>query len=273
MSSLTASQYFNFAGYDNVTNMGSGAYGSFLLSNAKFYSSALSAEEISNLYVKEAPNYDLVFMVDAGNVTSYPGSGTSWYDISGAAKTGTNAAGVAYNAAASGSMYYNGGATSYTNFSFNLNGASTITVELWAYPTVLNGGMFFGFDRYDVWTYNGALGFNSGNGDLFGVNASQVTSLGLLNNWKHYVFVMNAGSYLANKIYINGVSQSLSQINATELTAYVNFNNGVGRIACWTNSTGYTQPMYTSYYKIYDRELTQAEITNKFNKTKARHGL
>jgi hypothetical protein len=35
----------------------------------------------------------------------------------------------------------------------------------------------------------------------------------------------------------------------------------------------YLQPMYLTKFKIYNRELTQAEITAKFNKDKARHGL
>jgi hypothetical protein len=211
-------------------------------------------------------------MLDAGNTSSYPGSGTSWKDISGAAKSATNSAGATYNAAAAGSIYYNG-SSGYTDFSFDLNGASTLTIEMWVFSTSFNAGMFWGFSLFDMWTASGALGFNSAASDQFGLTSTQVANLGLLNNWKHYTFVVNAGSYLNNKIYINGVNQTLSQIQGTQNTSNINFNSGVGRIGCWAFNTSYVQTMYMTSFKIYDRELTQAEITAKFNKTKARHGL
>ncbi len=273
MSSLATSQYFAIGGYDNITNMGSGVAGSFLLSNVKFYASSLSAAEVSQLYLSEKLNYDLVLMLDASsNQLSYPGSGSNWKDISGAVKSATNTSGATYNAAAAGSVYYNG-ASGYTDFIFDLNGASTITIEMWAYPTAFGGGMFWGFSLFDMWAASGALGFNSGAGDQFGLTSTQVTNLGLLNNWKHYTFIINAGSYLNNKIYINGVNQTLSQIQGTQSTSSINFNSGVGRIGCWVFNTSYLQTMYMTFFKIYDRELTQAEINTKFNQTKARHGL
>jgi hypothetical protein len=271
MGSLTTSQYFGIGAYE-TTNLGSGAYGSFLLGNVKFYATALSTADVNNLYLAEEPNYDLVFMLDAGNTSSYPGSGTSWKDISGAAKSATNSAGATYNAAAAGSIYYNG-SSGYTDFSFDLNGASTLTIEMWVFSTSFNAGMFWGFSLFDMWTASGALGFNSAASDQFGLTSTQVANLGLLNNWKHYTFVVNAGSYLNNKIYINGVNQTLSQIQGTQNTSNINFNSGVGRIGCWAFNTSYVQTMYMTSFKIYDRELTQAEITAKFNKTKARHGL
>jgi hypothetical protein len=269
MGSLTSSQYFALGAYDNVTNMGSGAYGSFLLGDVKYFANSLGAAEVSRLYMEEKVNYDLSFMLDAGNVSSYPGSGTTWNDISGAGKTADIRTGMSYATTASGCMYFNG--STYSNFGFNLNGATTLTVEMWVYPTVLNGGMFFGFYTYDVYTYNGALGYNTSAGDLFGLNSTQTS--GFINNWKHYVFVMKSGSVTSNKIYVNGVQQSLSQVMASPSNADATFNGGIGRIGAWAINANYLQSMYLTKFKIYNRELTQAEITSKFNKDKARHGL
>ena len=269
----STAQYFAIAATDG-TNMGSGAYGNFLLANYKFYASPLGAGDVLTEYTNEKGRFDLVLDLDGNsNNLSYPGSGNVWNDISGYAKTATNAAGAAYNAAASGSMYYNGGASGYTDFSFDLNGATTLTIEMWANPITLSGGMFWGFNLYDIWTANGALGFNSSSGDQYGLTSAQVTSLGLLNNWKHYTFVLNSGSYLSNKIYINGVIQSLSQIQGSQNTPSINFNNGAGRIGSWIANTSYPQAMYVTLFKIYNRELTQTEITLKFNQNKTRHGL
>lgn len=267
MSSLSDSQYFAVGATDG-THMGSGAYGSFLLSNMKFYATALSAVDVNNLYRSEEPNYDLLFMVDGAiNTATSP----SWSDISGGGVTAINRAGASFNASASGSVYYNGAVNGYTDFSFALNGATTITVEMWVLPTVLNGGMFFGFFNYDVYSYNNALGYNTAVGDLFGMNSTQTN--GFINTWKHYVFVMSEGSVTSNKIYVNGVNQTLTTILPNPNNANASFSNGVGRIGCWGVNTNYTQPMYVTKFKVYNRELTQAEITAKFNKDKARHGL
>lgn len=264
MGSLTSGQYFGIGAADG-TNMGSGAYGSFLLGDVKFYASALSAKDVSNLYLAEEPNYDLLFMVDGSkNIATYP-------DLAGLATTATNRAGVSYNVAAGGSLYFNGTTSGYTDFTFPLNGATTLTVEMWVYPTAFSGGMFFGFYNYDIYTYNNAIGFNTAASDVYGLTATQAS--GCLNTWKHYVFVMKEGSVTNNKIYLNGVNQSLSQILGTPNNANASFTNGVGRIGSWGINTNYIQPMYVTKFKVYDRELTQAEISAKFNKDKARHGL
>ena len=219
----------------------------------------------SNLYLAEEPNYDLLFIVDGTkNNATYP-------DIAGLGTSSTNRAGVSYNVSTGGSLYFNGTATGYTDFSFPLNGASTITVEMWVYPTAFSGGMFFGFYNYDVYTYLNAIGYNTAVGDVYGLTAAQAS--GCLNNWKHYVFVMKSGSVTNNKIYLNGVNQTLSQILATPENANASFSGGVGRIGSWGINTNYVQPMYVTKFKIYDRELTQAEITSKFNKDKSRYGL
>ena len=264
MGSLTSGQYFGIGAADG-TNMGSGAYGSFLLGDVKFYASALSAVDVSNLYFAEEPNYDLLYMVDGSkNNATYP-------DLGGLGTTSINRAGVSYNVAAAGSLYFNGTATGYTDFTFPLNGATTITVEMWVYPTAFSGGMFFGFYNYGVYTYLNAIGYNTAAGDVYGLTAAQAS--GCLNAWKHYVFVMKEGSVTNNKIYLNAVNQSLSQILATPNNANASFSNGVGRIGSWGINTSYIQPMYVTKFKVYDRELTQTEITAKFNQDKARHGL
>ena len=264
MGSLTSSQYFGIGATDG-TNFGSGAYGNFLLGNVKFYASSLSDADINQIYRDEKTKYDLLYMVDGSkNVATYP-------DISGLATTTINRAGATYNTAASGSIYYNGTSSGYTDFTFPLNGATTITVEMWVFPTALSGGMFFGFYNYDIYTYNNAIGYNTAVGDVYGMNSTQTT--GCLNAWKHYVFVMKAGSVTNNKIYLNGVNQTLSQILGTPENANASFTNGVGRIGSWGINLSYPQPMYITKFKVYNRELTQAEITSKFNQDKARHGL
>lgn len=270
----TNSLYYCLACADG-TSLGSGAYGSFRLGRFRVYTTALSLRDISALYSVEKLNYlDIVFGLDAGQSTSYPGSGSTWYDLSG---NGNNVSinNMTYSASiGGGSMQFTNGSNSFAQFSVPISSASTITVEMWVKASSLNNGMFFGFLLYDVWTSGGGLGFNTSAGDLFGISASQVNALGIVNNWKHLVFVMNTGSYLSNKIYVNGVSQSLTQQAGTQNTSLANFNSGLGVISGWRNDASWRYiTMNLATFKIYDKELTTTEIQAKYDSEKSRYGL
>ena len=135
--------------------------------------------------------------------------------------------------------------------------------------------MFMGWLRYDVYCANGTLVYNTAGGDVYGISSATVSSLGLVNNWKHYVFEMRSNvSYTNNKIYINAISQTLSQQQGAENTGNRNFNSGNGRIALWRNgTTTYQMPMNCSSFRVYNRALTAAEIQQNFNALKGRFGL
>ena len=137
------------------------------------------------------------------------------------------------------------------------------------------GHMPFGFLGYDVFAYQGALGFNTTIGDLYGLTSTQVTNLNLLNQWKHYIFEMRSDVvYTNNKIYVNGEMQTLSQVfGGGESSSYRTFNNGSGKISGWLLSNDWYQPMDLSQFKIYNRALTQQEIKQNYNATKKRYGL
>ena len=61
--------------------------------------------------VQSGPNgieSGLVLYLDAANVKSYPGSGTSWFDLSGQNNTGTLINNPTYDSANRGSWSFNG---------------------------------------------------------------------------------------------------------------------------------------------------------------------
>ena len=72
-------------------------------------------------------------------------------------------------------------------------------------------------------------------------------------------------SYSNNKIYINGQQQTLSQIVTAESAVQRNFNSGVGRISGWRADSAYKMNMDLGAFRIYNRALTQEEITINFN--------
>jgi hypothetical protein len=62
----------------------------------------------------------------------------------------------------------------------------------------------------------------------------------------------------------------MSQISGTFGSVNSNFNSGNGRISSWRNDLNWTMDMNVANFKIYNRELTQQEITNNFNANKSR---
>jgi len=210
----------------------------------------------------------LVLHLDAANPKSYPGTGTLWKDLSGNGNNVTLTNGPTFNSDYGGNIVFDGG-NDYANF-FAPNLSGTATVEMWVKVKSLFSGtakMFFGWNRYDVYSpTNGVLGYNTGNSDVYGISAATVTSLSLYNNWKHYVFEMRSDvSYTNNKIYIDTVSQTLSQQQGGEGISNRNFNSGDGRFPGWRINTSYLMNMDIASFKVYNRSLTQEEISQNYS--------
>lgn len=214
----------------------------------------------------------LVLCLDAGNPRSYPGTGTSWRDVSGQGNNTTLVNGITYNSTNLGTLTFDG-VDDYVDF-FAPNLGTTTTVEIWSRVGSFSGAMLFGWLYYDVYCTGGLMGYNTANSDVYGLSAATVTSLGLLNNWKQYVFEMRSDvPYTNNKIYINGEAQALSQQLGTELAGNRGFNSGNGRIAGWRADNSYRMPMTCSSFKVYNRALTADEVAQNFNATRGRYGI
>jgi hypothetical protein len=216
-------------------------------------------------------NSGLVLNLDAGNASSYSGSGTTWYDLSG---NGSNVTltNTTFSAANGGSIRFNG-TSSYAYFNANIGSTNVVTVEMWVKTNAATNGMYFGFNAYDAWTNAGNLGYNTANSDLYGFNSTRVDYLDILGNWRHLVFVMYANSSAKNKIYVNGESQTLSTISSGFTSANAVFNSGAGKISGWTypgQTTSFLMNMNVATFKVYSRELTAQEIRNNFNATSSR---
>jgi hypothetical protein len=81
---------------------------------------------------------------------------------------------------------------------------------------------------------------------------------------------MNANSKTNNKIYVNGESQTMSQVAGVFGSVNSVFNSGAGRISGWRNDASWKMNMNLANFKVYNRELTPQEITNNFNTSKTR---
>ena len=206
----------------------------------------------------------LIYCLDPANPRSYPGTGTGVTELSRVSANPTLNSGVVYYANPNGYFQFDG---VNDNIPFTLtNFGTTITVEIWMKMKAFTEGMPFGFNAYDIYTGYSAMGFNTGAGDSHGLTPAQIASLGLLNQWKHYVFEMRSDvSYTNNKIYINGQSQALSQNGGNENASNRNFNSGLGKISGWLADGNYNQAMDVALFRVYNRALSSVEVLQNFN--------
>ena len=85
---------------------------------------------------------DLVFYVDAGNTSSYPGTGTTWSDLSGNARNFTLTNGPIYNSGNGGYFAFDG----VNDFAQgpSLNVGTGFTIECWVQTTTTATDTFIG---------------------------------------------------------------------------------------------------------------------------------
>ena len=195
-----------------------------------------------------------------------------WYDITNGGNERPLINGISYSSSDNGMLTFDG-SDDYMDF-YAPNLGTTTTVEMWCKLKSLSNVMPFGWFQYDVFCSGGGIGYNTANSDRYGLTSTQVTNLGLLNNWKHYVFEMRSDvSYTNNKIYVNGEEQSLSQLVGTENSGNRSFNNGNGRISGWRADDNYRMSMDCASFKVYNRALTASEIQQNFNALRGRFSI
>jgi hypothetical protein len=240
------------------------------ISSSQIYNRTLSESEVlQNYFGGSIVTNGLVFALDAGNLVSYESGSTTTYSLTGTS-TGTLVNGVGYNGGNSGTWVFDG-VDDYTSFTAPGLGG-TATVEMWCkIGSGYSNKMFCGWLNYDVYCAGGRIGYNTGNSDVYGISQATVVSLGIVGQWAHYVFEFRSDvSYTNNKIYINGVLQTLSQQLSTENPATRNFNNGNGRIAIWGGGGSYNMPMSCAIFRVYNRSLSQQEVLQNYATQKPR---
>jgi hypothetical protein len=244
------------------------------IGKVQVYNRALtSAEVLQNYYQGSIVTSNLLVVLDASNLVSYDGTGTTWRDLTSNGSNGTLYNGPTFSSDGGGSIIFDG-SDDYSDISIpSITSYGTITICAFIKWLSFGDDMFFGMTTYDVWTYANTLGFNNGAGNVVGINSSTVNGLGLLGNWKHYTFVMNSSGLLSNnKIYINGVSVgSLSAVVGGDGNA-PGFATNL-RLCGWNNNGGYRGNLQYGNFQVYNRELTVGEINQNFNAQRDRFGI
>ena len=219
----------------------------------------------------------LVLALDAGNPKSYPGTGTTWTDLSGNGGSGTNTNSPTYNS----SGYFNyDGASDYTRVDrSDLNAGSfaygEITCELWYRPSSSGSAGVSGNNLITVEnSFEISVG-NNGNG-YHGINYAS-------NPWAWYG---TTGNVLTNSVwnlitFVHASSGRWLYVNGVEVFT----RSDTGNIASGNSTYPYLTLMgrYTgtssgaegdlASVKLYNRVLTTSEIQKNFQATRSRFGI
>ena len=210
----------------------------------------------------------LVLHLDAGNSNSYPGSGTTWIDLSGNGynHTLTNAPfttidGVScFDVSSSGRVQDSG-----TTFTFG----SSHTMIAWARPLADSQvGTWRTLWRtqpndHPLLIQDGTnlIGYYDNNSTQFISYGLNTGTLGIENKWTMFTLVASGGS---TTCYINNLS-------ASGTVAYTTSGNDHDAFG---NERFGSQPFgYVSVAQIYNKALTPSEITQNYNALKGRYGL
>ncbi|MDD3597297.1 calcium-binding protein [Sulfuricurvum sp.] len=118
-----------------------------------------------------------------------------------------------------------------------------------------NYSMPVGFYQYDLFLYDGRFGFNTGYGDLYGISNSSF----LMNSTHMITAVFTQGNVLANKLYIDGIEQSLSQQFKSPINSSANITKELN-FGGWDINSSYSFGGVIDNIQLHDRALTTAEI-------------
>ena len=198
----------------------------------------------------------LVQYLDAGNVSSYPGSGTTWTDLSGNAYNATLVNSPSYSSANGGVISFDGTDDHATS---SLPAITNYTIGAWVKWLSTQAG-----ERQLLNTFNDQLGIsiNSSKFFVYNGNVNTGTQTVLTNTWYYWVVTGTSGS---TKIIIN---------NSTDgtFTTYRAISSGATMIGNVSGQTRYLNAEIGAF-AVYNKVLSATELTQNYNADKTRFGL
>jgi hypothetical protein len=211
----------------------------------------------------------LVLALDAGNPKSYPGSGTTWTDLSGNGNNGTLINGVGFDGGNGGSLVFDG-VNDYFNMTsnFNIAGITDYSTQFWININSSN----LGLDTRFFWHGNfGVLIWKTTADNLSFYLRTDVATLQTGTSFATFfdIWINIATTYDGSTmaLYVNAelknsTSQSGGIINAVPTRFWLG----------GASTSGFTSCKISNCLE-YNRALTAQEIQQNYNATKSRFGL
>ena len=203
-------------------------------------------ESPTDISLNSFTNNGILLNLNAGDTNSYPGSGNTWYDLSGNNNHST----------LNGPSFVNNQIKHFLFnstddvASLNLSSHSSLTFEFWFYDNRSSG-------LRDLLTYNGNAGSftfsnlnhfrTDGNGD----HAAKFPTTLISNQWVHFVYIKNSKIFINNTItnIQTGVDRPYGQLKIGDARSDVG-QHWDGKIAV---------------VRVYNRNLSNEEVTQNYS--------
>jgi hypothetical protein len=233
----------------------------------------------------------LKLYLDAYNIRSYPGTGTTWYDLSNSGYNLTNNGGTW--TVSGGRRYFElDGVNDYiegaTNTSLFDNNTVGWTRSIWLYyvtsPAWLDGVIMAKLTSAIPYYLDNRNSMSTGNGNGWRVGITGANDRGALfaqtistGVWIHAVgsFTYITSTTGTFKIYIDGV-EKVSTSQTLPSGTWADYNNAAVPTIGALNING-TLARFNNIrvgeVLFYQRPLTGTEVSNNYNATKSNYGL
>jgi hypothetical protein len=205
----------------------------------------------------------LVLNLDAGSKLSYPGTGTSWLDLSGNGNTGTLTNGPTYSSANGGAIVFDG-SNDYVNCGISpITGNQSFSWGTWIYPTGTGTPVFFGntssglamVSYWDASDSKVRVGTWAGDRLTSGTSISSST-------WGYTFWTWNGTTLIS---YTNGIADGTA----------TGFSFNISSLSATIGNASNTQFFRgrIPQVSIYNRALTATEVSQNFNALRGRYGI
>lgn len=217
----------------------------------------------------------LIFHVDAGNSQSYPGTGTTWYDISSNSYNGTLTNGPTYDSANKGSIVFDGN-NDYVDFGNVLNIGTnpfTLQITLRIHPN----GHFNNYAKVAAkgyylqggWTIiagknpngNYSLGLQYGSGSWTGIGGGSISP----GQFTVFTVTRDSSNILTSYNGNTTIASTTETFNFTTTRQFV-----IGKVSD-VSTEHFRGNVYT--FMQYNRALSSNEVSRNFNALRGRFGL
>ena len=231
---------------------------------------------MSTKYSPQIVTSGLVLALDAANKVSYPGTGTSWYDLSGNANTSTLINGPTFSGMNSGVIVFDG------------------TDDYVSMPMNANTRLQNNYQTYSAYVYITSVGPNA-NASLWGVGVNPTGWWILWSATSITLFIETSGTYINYSVSVTNALNTWMNITCVidnvgrTMTVYKN-GTLVGTSSQWpvftppndvvelggnraTVNTGDYIKGRVANVLLYNRSLSASEVLQNYNVTKTRFGL
>jgi hypothetical protein len=205
---------------------------------------------------------NLLVNLDAGNIDSYPGTGTIWTNLVDES-TYTISNGT-FDSSNGGSIVFNGDVNDGTFVAIGtpLSNGTNFTKEAWVNADVVTGARNILSSASNVFWNNGST-LSGGVGGSFSLvtNSNFPTTV-----WRHVMLTFDDNSNTM-RLYINGIQVSqntgVTQSYVSEIERIGAHFSGGSPVSFWDGKI--------SQVRVYEESLTDTEVLNNYNTTKSRY--